>query len=175
MNESSIQCRAKQCTVGWSFALLRRRAERIANQFRQACIEVDDVEQDLWVLLLQTNPKFSPAEDALAARRAIRRAAKSVMRRLRTQVAGKADRNEFVRGELTHAMRSEHETIDFAHDVAAVVAKLPWKMNRLAHFLMDESGPEIAARWAVSKASVHAMIGRIRKRFIAAGLSKKSG
>jgi predicted DNA-binding protein YlxM (UPF0122 family) len=45
----------------------------------------------------------------------------------------------------------------------------------MARFLMDESGPEIAARWAVSRASVHAMIRRIRKRFVAAGLSSKFG
>jgi len=174
MSDSLIQCRVKQYTVGRSFALVRRRAERIAYQFRQACVEVDDVEQDLWVSLLQANPTFSRAEDTPAARRAVRLAAKSVVRRVRTQV-GKADRSECARGESTYATRNEHVTIDFAHDVAAVIAKLPWKMNRLARFLMDESGPEIAARWAVSRASVHGMIGRIRKRFIAAGLSIKSG
>jgi hypothetical protein len=167
--------RDQDCRAEKTIELVRRRAELIALQVRPWMVEVSDIEHDLWVSLLESEPVLRQTLAPAIAKHALRRAARSIVCRLRTQAKSECDAERGTLSRSMLAVRSDYETIDFAHDVAAVVSKLPWRMNQLARFLMDESGPEIAARWAVSRASVHAMIRRIRKRFVAAGLSSKFG
>ncbi len=171
----SYDCEGGDCL--FKNLLVRRWAERILSQTRLRHVEVEDVEQELWVALLELDAGFSRTVLApCAAKRVLRIAAATVLRKLKAEQDCKAESKQ--RRIDPHSIRcprqsGEQNAIDLAHDVAIVVTNLPWRMGRLARRLMDFSSPEVAARLRVSSSAVYAMIARIRKRFVMSGMVEK--
>lgn len=169
MTPGLIDFEFDHCLERQTIALVRRRAERIVLRARPRLVEVSDVEHDLWVALLEIDPEFRRILAPATARRAIRRAARRVLRTLLAEQRCGIEQKRCQCNASTGNLQSEQDAVAITHDVAVVVAKLPWRMNRLARHLMDASSHEAAARWGVSNAAVYAMIARMRRRFMAAG------
>lgn len=174
MKPSLRDCQVDHCLETKTIAMVRRRAERIVLRARPRLVEVSDVEHDLWVALLEFDPEFPRILVPAAARRAIRRAARRVLRTLLAKQRCDIEQKRCRCNATTGSSQSEQDAVAVAHDVAVVVANLPWRMSRLARHLMDASSTEAAARWGVSNSAVHAMIARMRRRFMAAGFFDKS-
>ncbi len=68
------------------------------------------------------------------------------------------------------APRSRLEDVELAHDVAAVLAKLPPDLRDLCERLKHHSITEVAHQLGVPRTTLHDALGRLRQHFEEAGL-----
>ncbi|MEU3777954.1 sigma-70 family RNA polymerase sigma factor [Streptomyces sp. NPDC032472] len=123
-----------------------------------AGVEAADLEQAVWVRLLERGPAPAPAEPARWLRRAVRAEARVARRRARREIpygcrpgnAGAAPEEALLHGEDTRALRS-------------AVARLPGRCPELIRALLsprDLTYREIAGELGISQGS----LGPVRSR-----------
>jgi len=149
-------------------ALIRRMARKLARRKLDTAADQDDIAQNLAVALLSRGAKFDASRGELGAflHTLLTHAAAD---HLRDSQAGKrVQPGESQPAEYTIDPKSlEGEAIhDLVLDVREAVAKLPPHLLAVAERLAGgDSITEAARELGVSRATVHARINLIRKRF----------
>ena len=162
--------------------LIRYKARQLVGKAGITADDCQDVEQDLTLHLLQQRHKFDPMRSGFHTyvSRIVDRKIASILRwrsaaKRDWRVNGlslnapveSADREEL---ELGDTIRTEDPPRDLPIDLQRAIDNLPPNLRTLCERLGEESVSEVAVRMAVSRATVHARIGVIRRAFRKKGL-----
>lgn len=174
--------------------IIRRKVRQLTTRAGFSPQDHEDLEQDLLVRVLESQPYFHPAR-AHRNRFITAVVERHVANILRDRTVGKRDSRGTcslsvtieVRGEgaielaetvsqrelyarLGRRPRSEAELTQLAADVATVMATLPDGLRNLAERLKTQSIAEVARAWGIPRTTLYESIRHLRRRFERAGL-----
>jgi RNA polymerase sigma factor (sigma-70 family) len=160
---------------------IRFKARQIAGRYGYRRDEIEDIQQSLIVECLVRLPSFNPRR---AGQRTFIRLV--INRGIATLVASQKTRGRDYRlcqqsldsswnsGDCISALRyADPDTGEFElhSDVARVLSRLDVADRRVALALMEYSPTEASRELGLARSSVYERIGRLRARFMAAGIT----
>ncbi len=166
----------------YAACLISRKARQLVGKAGLTAADCQDVEQDLALHLLQQRHKFDPARSGFHTyvSRLVDRRIASILR-----WRGAAKRDWRVNGlslnapvesadgddvELGDTVGAKDPPLDLPVDLQRAIDSLSPDLRRLCERLREESASEVALRLGVSRATVHARIGVIRRALRKKGL-----
>jgi RNA polymerase sigma-70 factor (ECF subfamily) len=182
-----------QATRHFATKLICHKSRQLAANQRVAPSDRDDIEQDLWVYLLENLPRFDAERGNIEAfiTTVVNRKAASIARRHKRQCRKgscvslstlvPSEGGAFVELGTTIAeddcdvrlfqdTRQRQDHLEMAIDIAELIAKLPEDLRELCERLKTHTLTEIARETDVPRSTLVDRLKQIRERFQAVGL-----
>lgn len=182
----------RELTQGFAASHIRRKARELARQEGFSRSDADDLQQQIYVRILERLDQFDPAQGCFNAfvKLIVHQFASNICRdakmkkRDRRAVASLSDRVEGEDGltELARAIGSREldarlcrderpaaEAFDLAHDLATFLATLPPRLQQIAERLPHRSIPQVARELKLHRSTVYVEIQKLRGLLAEAG------
>lgn len=178
-----------EITQGFAGAYIRRIARALSHQSGFSPSDQDDLQQEMYIRLLERFPQFDPAKGCFNAfvKLIVKQFASNACRHVRAQ---KRDRrwdtslSHMVEGEggakielaqvvgpnelnsrLARAERPKEQLVDLSHDVVTLLKSLPPRLRKIAKRLPDRSVAQIANELGIHRSTVHAEVRKLQAIF----------
>src|SRR5688500_925796 len=181
-----------ELTKGFAANYIRRKARQFARQPGFSRTDRDDLQQQLYVRILERLPQFDPRQGCFNAfvKLIVNQFGNNCRRHIRAQIRDRRDDgslNVLVDGEegpielaqtigrrelnarLNREERPADEAIDLSQDLATFLASLPPRLRQVAERLKEFSVGQIARELKVHRSTIYADIRSLRDRFAIAG------
>ena len=188
----------RDMTSGFSFKFIRFKATQLVGKGGFTAADRPDLEQELALALFQRLPYFDPkrgnweaftvmviqsySATLMRLRRRTKRLVRCIVSIDATQTTP-SQKNAQISSllEPRHAsaitgrtLGSYTDQVELSIDANAVVASLPADLRYLCYWLQFETITELAARFRVSRTTLHERIKRVREAFVRRGFSART-